>query len=361
MTDIPMKRCFTCKQAFPATPEYFNKQACQKSGLHPSCITCVRAYNAQRRAVYRTEATQQRLDWREEKRTLEAQGLRRCSKCHEVYPLTAEFFPKNAGARTGLEAHCRNCERAYTSEAARQRKNPEQLLRAERRANDPILAEQGLKRCHACQQVKPRDSEHFGAGTTRPDGFSDRCLDCSRKAAATYRRNHPDKVKASHDKDYHNEYSRRWAKKHPEQRRATERRYAKKHPEKAVLVSAKRRALKRLTKASLTTQEWKRCLDYWHNRCAACGKEADLFTVIAQDHWHPLSKGGAHSATNIVPLCHTRPNGGEQRCCNVSKRNRPPEEWVIWRFGERKGRQILARIDAYFAWVVSLQNNAVGD
>ena len=34
--------------------------------------------------------------------------------------------------------------------------------------------------------------------------------------------------------------------------------------------------------------------------------------------------------------------------CNNSKRNQDAEQWLIERFGERKARQILARIQQYF-------------
>jgi len=43
---VPIKVCKNCQQEFPATPEYFNRDASRKDGFHPSCKTCRHAYRA---------------------------------------------------------------------------------------------------------------------------------------------------------------------------------------------------------------------------------------------------------------------------------------------------------------------------
>lgn len=50
------------------------------------------------------------------------------------------------------------------------------------------------------------------------------------------------------------------------------------------------------------------------NRCAYCGSNG----YMELEHVVPISKGGAHDISNIVPACHG---------CNASKRTRPMEEW----------------------------------
>lgn len=50
------------------------------------------------------------------------------------------------------------------------------------------------------------------------------------------------------------------------------------------------------------------------SRCRYCDEPA-----AQADHFHPLSKGGLHCRSNIVPAC---------RSCNARKRDRLPAEWL---------------------------------
>jgi 5-methylcytosine-specific restriction endonuclease McrA len=61
-----------------------------------------------------------------------------------------------------------------------------------------------------------------------------------------------------------------------------------------------------------TEAEWQAMKAHYNHRCAYCGKRQKRLT---QDHITPLSKGGSHTATNIVPAC---------RSCNARKGTRPP-------------------------------------
>jgi 5-methylcytosine-specific restriction endonuclease McrA len=47
----------------------------------------------------------------------------------------------------------------------------------------------------------------------------------------------------------------------------------------------------------------------WNYACAYCGVQPGRLT---QDHVIPLSRGGIHSASNVVPACHR---------CNCSKQD----------------------------------------
>ena len=53
------------------------------------------------------------------------------------------------------------------------------------------------------------------------------------------------------------------------------------------------------------------------NCCAYCGAKPD-YTSIEIEHFYPISAGGAHDLSNIVPACHT---------CNRSKFSHDPFEW----------------------------------
>ena len=72
-------------------------------------------------------------------------------------------------------------------------------------------------------------------------------------------------------------------------------------------LKAKRRAAERA--GGVTHQEWIAILAAFDGRCAYCRKDGPM----TMDHVTPLSRGGLHIATNIVPACQP---------CNSSKRDR---------------------------------------
>ena len=67
-----------------------------------------------------------------------------------------------------------------------------------------------------------------------------------------------------------------------------------------LITSPQRRALKRGSKSRLKPKQWLVKLKEYDNRCAYCGVQNE---DIQQDHIRPLSKGGHHTITNVVPAC----------------------------------------------------------
>ena len=67
-----------------------------------------------------------------------------------------------------------------------------------------------------------------------------------------------------------------------------------------------RRAARRHAAGSLSVGEWEEIQKQFHQRCAYCQRRREL----TQDHVVPLSRGGRHDRTNIVPAC---------RSCNSRK------------------------------------------
>lgn len=119
----------------------------------------------------------------------------------------------------------------------------------------------------------------------------------------------------------------------------------------------KRRARKRALPDDLTREQWVFALQYFDYRCAVCGRTEDLWTRIVKDHWVPLTSGGGTTASNIVPLCHSKKgNPAGEVGCNSSKHNKEPMEWLVERFGQRKAKKIITRIETYFQAV----SNGVG-
>jgi len=80
------------------------------------------------------------------------------------------------------------------------------------------------------------------------------------------------------------------------------------------LTSSRRRARLRQVECTLTKEQWFAVLEAYGYRCAYCGAE-DRLTI---DHVEPISKGGAHTAKNVVPAC---------KPCNDSKSDRSVDEW----------------------------------
>jgi 5-methylcytosine-specific restriction endonuclease McrA len=133
---------------------------------------------------------------------------------------------------------------------------------------------------------------------------------------------HPEKVRQSHNKwrKAHPEsgraYTRKWIREHPEQAAMAtalwrennkeyiqeyERAYRKKNAEAILLKNARRRALKANAPINdLTLKEWKKIKDHYGYKCVYCGRKMKRLT---QDHIIPLSKGGPHTASNVVPAC----------------------------------------------------------
>mgnify|MGYP001558909770 CR=1 FL=1 len=77
---------------------------------------------------------------------------------------------------------------------------------------------------------------------------------------------------------------------------------------------AKRRSAIALSRDQLTAGEWRTILAAYNHRCAYCGKSKD---ALEQDHYLPISKGGLHTADNVVPACRT---------CNAKKYTRYPDK-----------------------------------
>lgn len=66
--------------------------------------------------------------------------------------------------------------------------------------------------------------------------------------------------------------------------------------------------------AGVTTREWNRILAFYGDRCAYCGSTE----LIERDHVVPITRGGGHEPSNVVPAC---------RPCNRSKGDQLIEEW----------------------------------
>lgn len=96
---------------------------------------------------------------------------------------------------------------------------------------------------------------------------------------------------------------------HREELRVDNRAYKVAHPEKDRAQVKRHRALKRgAAICDFTHAQWVEMQAAYDHRCVYCGKRAKGH--LTQDHITPLSQGGNHTLSNIVPAC---------RSCNSKK------------------------------------------
>lgn len=99
-------------------------------------------------------------------------------------------------------------------------------------------------------------------------------------------------------------YSREWRKANPERRKVqSENRRARKYGNPGYV--------------TVTGRDWERIRNRFGGRCAYCGVRPDL---LCMDHVVPLSRGGRHAPSNIVPACSP---------CNNTKAARFLSEWRL--------------------------------
>lgn len=228
---------------------------------------------------------------------------RRCTICGEPYPATAEYFYRNKAGLYGLQSRCKKCSNTLTRQWHAD--NPEasrELYRrkdASKRGRDP----EGVKEAN-----RIRSQRHM-------------LKDRERKNLQS------------------RESMRRWRALHRELHRLREH---------------ERRSRVRELPFDFDELKWDMALGYFNHTCAYCGRPADLWTVLAIDHYIPLASVDCTGTipTNLVPACHSKkgtPSG--LTGCNQSKKNRVPEIWISEKFGKNKGVTIINRIAAYFSWV----------
>lgn len=234
--------------------------------------------------------------------------MKTCTKCDKVFPATVEFFSRRKGTKDGLYSWCKACQ--SVSNRQYNLANKQKILDQKRQyyqENKDVIVERRLNHNKDVERTKVTKRE--------------------------WQRANPDKSAVSRHK------------------------YYLANKDKYRIYKVNRRARVNSLPNTFTSDDWQRALSYFNGCCAVCGRQLhDLFSThtAGADHWIPLSYEGADNpgtvATNIVPLCHGV-NG-----CNESKFNKLPTLWLTERYGTRKANIILARVQEYFAWVLSQTN-----
>lgn len=193
------------------------------------------------------------------------------------------------------------------------------------------------KRCSKCKQIKPLD--HFSKDKAIRGGYTWWCKPCMQSAIKEWEEKHKQERK---------EYFRQWHINNLERRKAArskrekerwkndqafrdkknhlkiERRkiriesepgYIEKTREWGRAHNANRRSHIYHVTNDFTENQWKELIEKFDHRCAYCGRKN---AKLERDHKIPLSRGGAHTASNIVPAC---------RWCNAHKATMTDKEF----------------------------------
>jgi 5-methylcytosine-specific restriction endonuclease McrA len=293
---ISTKRCTRCGEEKPATSEYF--YTAKKGTFRADCRKCVILRSKQYRDTHIEELQEKRKAFREEHPDIVSDRKHRHYVNHkEEIRETARQYRKD------------NAEQIREKDRARIRKrNPEV-------AHQSYLKNKDKRYAYACKY---------------------------RKANAEKYRQYQNEY---HKTEKMRRWKRQWDKSNSDRLIGYQRKWARANPDKVREAAHRRRAKIAKLPHSFTTTEWKRAIEYFGGVCAYCSNPPSLFDinlVLQQEHHIPLNNGGSYTPDNIIPACQS---------CNTSKHDSDPHEWLVSKFGPRRAKQILKRIETYFAWV----------
>jgi 5-methylcytosine-specific restriction endonuclease McrA len=108
--------CSKCHQQLPATTDFFRPRHDRPRGWESRCRECQREQDRIRRRNKPSSGP------RAIARALANKGLARCTRCHEIKPLTEDSFFPNAKKITGFCSWCKACNREHAKIRQRKRR-----------------------------------------------------------------------------------------------------------------------------------------------------------------------------------------------------------------------------------------------
>ena len=188
-----------------------------------------------------------------------------------------------------------------------------------------------MKKCTKCDIVSPATEAYFYRDIRNKSGLYACCKVCSgayrlahsekqRQYNRVYRKDHFDVLRQKEkawreaNKESLHQKKQQYSMENRERLNIAARLYASTHPEQRQANEQRRRARKNGAAINdFTHSQWLAMQSHYDHRCVYCGKRRK--GKLTQDHITPLSKGGNHTASNIVPAC---------RSCNAKKLVGPP-------------------------------------
>lgn len=280
------KVCTKCKTG--KTSIEFPKDPRQSSGLSVWCLQCHRVRN---RAYYA----------KNKKRLLAKSKIYAAEHSERIRDLQKTYREKNYVKISPEEWERRRIDREdrrrrEVADRSDQREMVRLVSRCKPRKRPfrcPVVATiSTYKQCTQCLNCKPLSE--FPKRITSTDGHCSNCKKCKQQYTSIWQKQNRDRLRFLSRKRYASR---------PDVREQSHT-YSK---------AAKFRRKTRLqnVRCDLTAAQWRTIKSIYKNCCAYCGKKKPL----TQDHVIPISKGGAHTASNIIPACQS---------CNSSKGARLP-------------------------------------
>lgn len=227
-------------------------------------------------------------------------STKQCTKCGQIKDLSEYAFRRDSGK---FRNECKPC---WNSQCGAWQKAHKEHRREYYRTNGDKIREQAAIR----RAVNPAYKEYDRK-------WREENRDWVRERFRDYRDAHRDKFKEYEKKRYaihgpkRRELSRLVTARHkqrdPEGYAEASRRRGRIH---APTARFRRKTRLSAVRCDFTREQWEQIKAFYANRCAFCGKK----TKLTMDHVTPISKGGEHTAANIIPLCLP---------CNSSKKDRP--------------------------------------
>lgn len=279
---------------------------------------------------------------------------KKCPKCGQIKPLTCEFWYKNKARDDGFQGYCKICRNIISGEhRVTERGRESNRIAAERYRNKHP---DRVKTSYTKWSESTKGRKTRQDWRNRPDVW-EKC----RRARVEKRRN-PITGDIERSKELirvHKPENQKRRKAYAQQYRSRQNVKERQHDRYIVskqnaVFNQRRRVNHQRYKArklnlplDFTSRDWAVCLEYWSFSCAICGRPRGFWHTLAQDHWIPINSDLCPGTlkTNIVPLCHGI--GG----CNNSKNDTPADIWLVERYGKRKSKQILKRVESYFEWI----------
>lgn len=269
--------------------------------------------------------------------------LKRCVKCSNEYPATSEYFYTRTNLR--LFSSCKTCEKQRQSEYYGNNKDKYREYYQENRdwiyvERKDQIADRAKKWAKAHPEYRRARRRKRRAKERQTEGFKRR----AREYAKRYKIRHKEKVDARN-----RAYRERNREKINERARSYSKVYSQKNPDIHKVKNEKRRARKLSKPNSFKIHDWMYALKYWDNRCAYCGNQRGLFYSmrLTMDHYIPLSNSDNPGTVpkNILPACQS---------CNSQKHDRNAFEWLCEKIGISKAKRKIEEIEVYFR---SVSNN----
>jgi 5-methylcytosine-specific restriction endonuclease McrA len=116
------------------------------------------------------------------------------------------------------------------------------------------------------------------------------------------------------------ESSRRWRAENREKHRTDALRWQRDNPDRVAARASRRRAVEVAAPGDgVPSEDWLIILELSDRRCSYCTCELTEETGTHMEHVVPLSRGGWHDSSNVVPACET---------CNLTKHTKTAAEWL---------------------------------